>query len=248
MGISHDNIKIIIEEIKSSKFTIIAARPGMGKTALALNIAHYLAYSEPASVIAYFTLEMTTKQILERLFSFITNTDYKSVKNTNFSIHELQKPICSNLIIDDTSGFDLPTLKNILTSMKGMSLKYIFIDYLQLMDSDKNRNRQKQIDEILVSLKTISEQYDISIILLSQLNRVIEQRPDKRPKITDLQYLTALETNVNKIVFLYRDDAYTKKSCLALRHAELSFVGVETKSKMTEMVSFCPETLSFVGF
>jgi replicative DNA helicase len=245
----NNDISLFIEEMKSSKFTLIAGRPGMGKTALALNIANYLSYSEPSSGIAYFSLEIPTKLILERLFSNLTNTGYINTKNLNLGINELQKSTCSNLIIDDSVGLDISMFKNRLATLKDIcNLRYIFIDYLQLMKCDRDTSRQNQIRDILTNLKAIAENNNISIILLSQLMRDIDQRLDKRPNLSDLKHLPAFDTCVKKIIFVYRDNVYTKESSEAPDYADLIVTDIKTGSDITYKLEFCKNTLSFQGF
>ena len=206
--------------MQPADLVLIAARPSMGKTAFVLNIAQYVAFRSHHTV-AIFSLEMSKEQLVNRMFSLESNVDAQNLRNGTLSDLEWEKLIesagvigRSNLIIDDTPGISISELRSKCRKFKmEHDLKMIIIDYLQLMSgSGRSESRQQEISEISRSLKAIARELKVPVLALSQLSRAVEQRPDKRPMMSDLRESGAIEQDADVIMFIYRDDYYNKDS------------------------------------
>ncbi|MBQ1551011.1 MAG: replicative DNA helicase, partial [Bacilli bacterium] len=201
---------------------IIAARPGMGKTAFALNIAANAAKIQDKGV-AVFNLEMPAEQLATRIISSLGQIDgYKlrtgrllneDWKRVNEAMSQLSG---TNLMIDDTAGITIGEIRakcrRLASSEQGISL--IVVDYLQLISGGKNygTNRQQEVSDISRSLKTLALELNVPIIALSQLSRSVETREDKRPIMSDLRESGSIEQDADIVAFLYRDDYYNKEA------------------------------------
>lgn len=199
-----------------SDLILIAARPSMGKTAFALNIAEYMAFRKEETV-AIFSLEMSKEQLVNRLFSLESRVDAQVLRSGNLSDNDWSSLIeaagvigRSNLIIDDTPGISVSELRSKCRKYKlEHNLGIIMIDYLQLMQGSKRaESRQQEISDISRSLKEIARELQVPVVALSQLSRAVEQRPDHRPMLSDLRESGAIEQDADVVMFLYRDDYY----------------------------------------
>ena len=198
---------------------LIAARPSMGKTAFVLNIAEYVAFKLNHTV-AIFSLEMSKEQLVNRLFSMESRVDSQKLRTGNLSDMDWEKLIesagvigKSNLIIDDTPGIKIPTMRSKCRMYKlEHDLKLIIIDYLQLMSGSGrgSDSRQQEISDISRSLKALARELKVPVVALSQLSRAVEQRPDHRPMLSDLRESGAIEQDADVVMFIYRDDYYNK--------------------------------------
>ena len=207
--------------LHENELIIIAARPAMGKTAFALNLAVHAA-QESNKNVAVFNLEMAAEQLAIRIISSagqvdvfklrtgkLENNDWKRV---NEAISQLQD---TNLVIDDTAGITIGEIRakcrRLASSDKGLAL--VIIDYLQLVSGGKNygSNRQQEVSDISRSLKTLALELNVPIIALSQLSRSVEAREDKRPLMSDLRESGSIEQDADIVAFLYRDDYYNKE-------------------------------------
>ncbi len=205
-----------------NEFIIIAARPAMGKTAFALNLATHVAMTQRKSV-AIFNLEMSAEQLALRILSSLgqlegfklrtgnlMNNDWKRI---NEAVSQLSN---TNLVIDDTPGITIGEIRakcrRLASSENGLSL--VVIDYLQLISGGKNygANRQQEVSDISRSLKTLAMELNVPIIALSQLSRSVEGREDKRPLMSDLRESGSIEQDADIVAFLYRDDYYNKEA------------------------------------
>lgn len=205
-----------------NEFIIIAARPAMGKTAFALNLATHVAMTQNKSV-AVFNLEMSAEQLALRILSSLgqlegfklrtgnlMNNDWKRI---NEAVSQLSN---TNLVIDDTPGITIGEIRakcrRLASSENGLSL--VVIDYLQLISGGKNygANRQQEVSDISRSLKTLAMELNVPIIALSQLSRSVEGREDKRPLMSDLRESGSIEQDADIVAFLYRDDYYNKEA------------------------------------
>lgn len=210
---------------KPGQLVVIAARPSMGKTALALNFARKSALDYDKA-IAIFSLEMSKEELLGRLIGSQARVDVSklshSLKNIEanewLSITEAAEKISNTkLFIDDSSAINTNEIRSKCRRIKAKygNLDMIIIDYLQLMGSVKNtksQNREQDIAEISRTLKGIAKELGVPIIALSQLNRDVEKRTDKRPKLSDLRESGAIEQDADMIIFLYRDEVYDQKT------------------------------------
>ncbi len=206
--------------MQPSDLVLIAARPSMGKTAFVLNIAQYMAFRKDLSV-AIFSLEMSKEQLVNRLFALESNVDAQKLRTGQLNDREWERLIegagtigKSKLIIDDTPGISIGELRSKCRKYKlEHNLSAIMIDYLQLMSgSGKSDSRQQEISEISRSLKSLARELNVPVIALSQLSRAVEQRPDKRPMLSDLRESGAIEQDADVVMFIYRDDYYNKDS------------------------------------
>ncbi len=202
--------------MQPSDLILIAARPSMGKTALALNIAQHVAFKQKKS-IAVFSLEMSKDQLVNRMFSLESSVDAQKLRTGQLNEQEWERLIesagiigKSKLIIDDTPGISIAELRSKCRKFKlEQGLSMVIIDYLQLMSGGgKSESRQQEISEISRSLKAIARELNVPVIALSQLSRAVEQRPDHRPMLSDLRESGAIEQDADVVMFIYRDDYY----------------------------------------
>ncbi len=206
--------------LQKSDLILLAARPSMGKTALALNIAQYVAFHENMAV-AIFSLEMSKEQLVNRLFSLESRVDAQLLRSGNLSDADWEKLIegagtigSSHLIIDDTPGITVSELRSKCRKYKlEHDLQLVIIDYLQLMSgSRRTDSRQQEISDISRALKQLARELQVPVIALSQLSRQVEQRPEHRPMLSDLRESGAIEQDADVVMFIYRDDYYNKDS------------------------------------
>jgi replicative DNA helicase len=218
-GVPSDFIDLdrITNGFQSSDFIIIAGRPAMGKTAFALNIAINASTKYKKSV-AIFSLEMSAGQLAQRLIGSEARIDSTKLKNGKLSMEEWQNLAAvagslseAKLFIDDTAAISVMELRAKCRRIRREhGLDLVIIDYLQLMGGSRAENREQQISEISRSLKALAKELNIPIIALSQLNRSVESRADKRPYPSDLRESGAIEQDADLILFLYRDEVYNK--------------------------------------
>ena len=202
--------------MQPSDLVLIAARPSMGKTAFALNIAQHVAFRQKKCV-AIFSLEMSKEQLVNRMFSLESNVDAQKLRTGQLADNEWERLIesaaeigKSNLIIDDTPSISVSELRSKCRKYKmEHDLSMIIIDYLQLMSgSGKNESHQLEIAEISRSLKAVARELNVPVLALSQLSRGVEGRPDHRPMLSDLRDSGAIEQDADVVMFIYRDDYY----------------------------------------
>ncbi|MCI5501863.1 MAG: replicative DNA helicase [Lachnospiraceae bacterium] len=208
--------------LQKSDLILIAARPAMGKTAFVLNIAEYVALHSK-STIAMFSLEMSKEQLVKRMLSMNSHVDSQKIRTGNLEDEDWDKLVGSvrkignsNLVIDDTSGITAAELRSKCRKLKiEKGLDLVIIDYLQLMSGSGKRrseNRQQEISEISRSLKVMARELNVPVIALSQLSRAVEQRPDKKPLLSDLRESGAIEQDADMVMFLYRDEYYNPET------------------------------------
>ena len=196
---------------------VIAGRPSMGKTTLAMNIAETCAKTK--NPVAFFSMEMGGEQIALRTLANFSNINLHVLRNGKLTDQDWPKLTSAvnvthdlPLIIDQTGGLSVGEVRLRAKQIKrehGLSL--LIIDYLQLMRGDGN-NREAEISSISRGLKAIAKELQIPVIALSQLNRELEKRPNKRPKMSDLRDSGAIEQDADIIMFVYRDEVYNKNS------------------------------------
>jgi replicative DNA helicase len=214
--------------LNNSDLMIIAGRPAMGKTALATNIAYnvaeYMAHApnldEKSRGVAFFSLEMSADQLATRILSTVTQTNGHKMRtgeldNAEFTriaaaVRELEK---IPLYIDDTPGLNINTIRTRARRLKrNKGLGLIVIDYIQLiMGTGSKRtegNRVQEISEISRGLKILAKELNLPVIALSQLNRGVEQREDKRPVMSDLRESGSIEQDADIVMFVYRENYY----------------------------------------
>ncbi|MBQ0058725.1 MAG: replicative DNA helicase [Lachnospiraceae bacterium] len=204
-----------------SDMILIAARPSMGKTALVLNIAQHMAFRQNLPV-AVFSLEMSKELLMNRLIAMDSTVNSQNIRVGKLTDDEWNKVIesvttisHSKMIIDDTVGISMAELRSRARKYKmDHDIQAIFIDYLQLITggSKKSDNRQQEISDISRSLKQLARELQVPVVVLSQLNRSVEQRDDHRPIMSDLRDSGAIEQDADVVMFIYRDDYYDKNS------------------------------------
>ncbi len=202
---------------------LIAARPSMGKTAFALNIAEYMALHDKRCV-AIFSLEMPKEQLVNRLIAMDSHVDAGKIKSGSLNdldwvniIDSADSIGKSKIIIDDSPGITIQDIQAKCRKFKAESgLDVVFIDYLQLVGSKQSKNssasRQEIVAEISKALKALARELEIPIIALSQLNREAEKRPDHLPILSDLRESGSIEQDADMVMFIHREDFYTKDS------------------------------------
>ncbi len=207
---------------QQSDLFIIAARPGMGKTGFALNLAYNIAYNhdlEKQKTVLYFSLEMSQDQLVDRLLSMHTGVDNWNLRTGYLKDKDFQKIVeaqtslaQANLYIDDTPGLNISEIR---TKTRRLNYKQkidlIVVDYLQLMSGLSNRysdNRVQEISEISRGLKLLAKELNIPVIALSQLSRQTESRENKHPTLADLRDSGAIEQDADVVAFLYREEYY----------------------------------------
>lgn len=207
--------------LQPANLVILAGRPSMGKTTLALNIAEHILLNTKKSII-FFSMEMQAEQLAVKLLASlsriniqnlstgkITNDDWKKL-STNISLITAKK-----LFIDDTGSLNPMEVRNKIqkTIRKSGKTSLIIIDYLQLMKIPSTKEtRTTEISEITRSLKALAKELNVPILVLSQLNRNLEQRQDKRPMLSDLRESGAIEQDADLILFIYRDEVYNQNT------------------------------------
>lgn len=206
--------------LQPSDLILIAARPSMGKTAFVLNIAEYVAVKSKITT-AIFSLEMSKNQLVNRILAMNSKVDSQSIRSGDLNDDDWAKLMESarlvgesGLIIDDTPGISITELRSKCRKFKlEHNLGLVIIDYLQLMSGGKkSESRQQEISEISRSLKALAREINCPVIALSQLSRAVEQRPDKRPMLSDLRESGAIEQDADVVMFIYRDDYYNRDS------------------------------------
>ncbi|MGB5750288.1 MAG: replicative DNA helicase [Desulfobacterales bacterium] len=216
-GFSHlDNLT---SGLQNSDLIILAARPSMGKTALALNIARNAAVDANIPV-AIFSLEMSKEQLSLRMLCSEARIDSSRLRGGFFSMEDWHRLTDAAGILSETPIYidDSPSLTAMEIRAKARRLKMdkniglIVIDYLQLMQGRASAERRDlEISEISRSLKALAKELELPVLALSQLNRMLEQRTDKRPRLSDLRESGALEQDADVVAFIYRDEVYNKE-------------------------------------
>lgn len=206
----------VITGLNRSDLIIVAARPAMGKSVFALNLAANFARHNKDSEAVIFSLEMSKEQNVTRMLSSESIVELDYLMKGNISGDQWSKLAQGaerlsgmNIYLDDTAGITVPQMKAKLRRLKRPGL--VIIDYLQLMNSNRRiENRVNEISEITRQLKLMAKELDVPIITLSQLSRAVESRNDKRPLLSDLRESGSIEQDADIVMFLYRDAYYNK--------------------------------------
>ena len=206
--------------LQPSDLILIASRPSMGKSALALNIAHNAAVHHNITT-AVFSLEMSKEQVVNRILCSESLVDSNKLRTGSLepddwsSIARALQPLSeAPIYIDDTPGITAVELRSKCRKLKAeKNLGLIVVDYLQLMSgTGRNDSRQNEISEISRSLKALAREMDAPVLALSQLSRACEARADKRPMLSDLRESGAIEQDADVVSFIYRDEYYNKET------------------------------------
>ncbi|CND60510.1 TPA: replicative DNA helicase [Streptococcus agalactiae] len=199
---------------------VLAARPAMGKTAFALNIAQNVA-TKSGKPVAVFSLEMGAESLVERMLASSGAIQSNHIRTGQLTVDEWQRLIYAQgqlaeapIFIDDSAGVRISDIRARARklSQEHDGLGLIVIDYLQLIQGTRSDNRQQEVSEISRQLKIIAKELKVPVIALSQLSRSVEQRQDKRPIMSDLRESGSIEQDADIVAFLYRDDYYRDKT------------------------------------
>ncbi len=209
--------------LQPSDLVLVAARPSMGKTAFALNIIQNISVKKhiPAAI---FSLEMSRVQLVNRILALDSGVEAQKIRTGNLEDKDWNNLGISArrigeapLYIDDTSAISVQELRSKCRKLKlEHDIRLVVIDYLQLMESKgarRNESRQNEVSEISRSLKALARELNCPVIALAQLSRQPETREDKRPMLSDLRESGAIEQDADVVMFLYRDEYYTKEKC-----------------------------------
>ncbi len=215
-GLSDLDLKL--SGLQRSDLVVLAARPSMGKTALALNIAQNVAKS--GKTVGIFSLEMSKDQLVERMFCSLIGIDSWKLRTGQLSDDDfsrigdaMDELAQMQLYIDDTPGasvIELRTKARRLQSEVGLDL--IIVDYIQLMRGNNPMNRVAEMSDISRSLKLVARELNVPLVALSQLNRAVETRDSKIPNLSDLRESGSIEQDADVVMFIYRDDYYNEDS------------------------------------
>lgn len=244
--------------LQDSDLIVVAGRPAMGKTTFAMNIAEHAAIQHGVPV-AIFSMEMSRRQLVMRLFSSLgqieqgrlrtgalTDQDWPKLTSATHLLHK------SKIFIDETPSLSPSDLRARARRLKREhNIGLIVVDYLQLMTVPGTReNRATEIAEISRGLKAVAKELSLPVVALSQLNRSLEQRPDKRPMMADLRESGSIEQDADLIVFIYRDEQYNKdtaekgKAEIIIgkhRNGETRTVNLTFQGRWLRFVNFAPE-------
>ncbi|HTE14997.1 MAG TPA: replicative DNA helicase [Burkholderiales bacterium] len=237
--------------LQQGELIVIAARPSMGKTALAMNIVEHVALNLKKAA-AVFSMEMSGSQLTLRMIGSVGRVDQHKLRSGTFEESEWPKLVDavgklndSQIHIDDTAGLNALEVRSrarrLHRSCGGLSL--IVVDYLQLMSgtsSGREENRATEVAEISRSLKSLAKELKVPVVALSQLNRSVESRQDKRPMMSDLRESGAIEQDADLILFIYRDEVYNPTNEASKGKAEI--IIAKQRNGPTG-----PVTLTFLG-
>ena len=218
----YNELDKLLSGLQKSDLIIIAGRPSMGKTAFAMNLAQDIVFNQKKKV-GFFSLEMSSESIALRMLSSLSTVsqqkirtgDYEaSPKDTRSVTSAIEMMHDCDFYVDDTAAISPMELRAKARRMKRSSgIDVIMVDYLQLMSIPRySENRVNEIAEVTRSLKALAKELDIPVIALSQLNRSVEARTDKRPFLSDLRESGSIEQDADMIIFLYRDEVYNEDS------------------------------------
>jgi replicative DNA helicase len=205
--------------LQQGELIIVAGRPSMGKTTLVMNMAEHIALSEKRAV-GVFSMEMSGPQLAMRMIGSVGRVDQHELRSGTFKEDDWPKLVDAvgklneaQLFIDDTAGLNVLELRSRARRLHRQcgGLALVIVDYLQLMSGtagSRDENRATEIAEISRSLKSLAKELRIPVVALSQLNRSVDSRQDKRPMMSDLRESGALEQDADLILFIYRDEVY----------------------------------------
>lgn len=255
MGFS--DLDRVLTGLNKSDLIVVAARPGMGKTAFALNIVTNACMKNDGMKVAVFSLEMSNEQLVMRMLSSESRVPSQSLKTGNISGEEWERLSIGashlakmNIYLSDAGGLTVPQMKAKLRRIKGLGL--VVIDYLQLMDSAKvkNGNRVEVVSEITRQLKLMAKELDVPVVVLSQLARGPESRTDHRPLLSDLRESGSIEQDADIVLMLYRDGYYHPEidqqnvsECIVAknRHGEVGTVNLVWDGQYTRFSGMAKE-------
>lgn len=248
----------MINGLNKSNLMILAARPAMGKTALAINIAENICFKNKAPV-GIFSLEMSAEQLVHRIICSQSEVESDKIKTGNLngnefqrivtSVHEMQKHV---MVIDDQPGLKVTDLRARARRMKETyGIEFLVIDYLQLISGSGTRtqeNRQNEISEISRMLKNLARELSIPILCLSQLSRKVEERQGHRPMMSDLRESGSIEQDSDIVMFLLRREYYDPNDKPGMaeliiaknRHGGIGIVNLTFRKELAQFANYTP--------
>ena len=238
-----------------SDLLIVAARPAMGKTAFATNIAYHAACSRRPDTdehehVAFFSLEMSADQLATRIISEQVNVRSDAIRRGDIREEEYNRIFAVSqalhtlpLFIDDTPALTVAALRTRARRLKRQrGLGLIIVDYLQLMQGSmrsRNENRVQEVSEITRGLKGVAKELNVPVLALSQLSRAVEQRDDKRPQLSDLRESGSIEQDADVVMFLYREEYYRERDKPTQRDSESDDKFMERQERHEKLLAEC---------
>lgn len=254
----------VLGGFRKSDMIVIAARPGLGKTSLALSIARNAAVNQKARV-GIFSIEMSRDQVVQRLLSSEAGVDAHRLRQGHPSDAEAERLIEATGILSEASIYidDTPVLRVTEMKSKARQLNFekgidmLIIDYLQLMRVDGRENRVQEVTEMSRSIKELARELDIPVIAVSQLSRAPEGRADHRPQLSDLRESGSIEQDADVVIFIWREDKYIKEDEWEVKHpdepypkgvADISVAKHRNGPIGDGKLRFLPQTVRFVDY
>lgn len=250
-----NNLDEMTQGLQNGELIILAARPSMGKSTLCMNIAEHISIKKGLPVL-FFSLEMPRESLIERTISNLSEINFTHIRSGNITeedcikISDIMPNVdAADLFIDDRSSVSVSEMRSECRRIKrehGLAL--VVVDYLQLMKVPGHKeNRTNEISEISRSLKSLARDLNIPVLALSQLNRTLEQRPDKRPVMSDLRDSGAIEQDADLILFIYRDEVYNSDT-IHKGYAELNIAKQRNGPLGTVFLKFQGEYCRFTEY
>ena len=254
------DIDNITTGLQGNQLIIIAARPAMGKTAFALNLATNIAINTDKTV-ALFNMEMGAEQLASRMLSSLGQIEGKKLatgklmnedwKRVNEAVSQLSD---AKMYMDDTPGITIGEIRSkcrrLASSEEGLGI--VIIDYLQLISSSTNygANRQQEVSDISRSLKTMAMELNVPVVALAQLSRAVDARENKRPIMSDLRESGSIEQDADIVAFLYRDDYYNKEKAIDANTSISEFIIAKHRNGPTATIEllFKRDTSTFLSY
>ncbi len=242
----------LLAGLRAANLVVVAARPGMGKSSLALGVAIHAALNNEA--VAIFSLEMSREELVQRILSSVAKVDSKKLQTGQLGdlwprvVDAAGKMYQAPIYIDDSSMVSVTDVRAKCRRLKRKSgLSLVVIDYLQLMQASNRENRQQEISEITRNLKNLARELDVPIIAVSQLNRSLESREDKRPRLSDLRESGAIEQDADIVMFIYRHEYYHEEDVEKRGIAEVHVAKHRSGPQGTVQLTFQPEFTRFAN-
>ncbi len=245
------DLERVLNGLQRSDMIILAARPSMGKTALALNIAKNAA--RKGNVVAIFSLEMGAGQLAKRLLATESGVNSQRINRGELDYNEMEQLLLAvdrlsklKVYIDDNGGQTILEIRSKARRLAHeVGLDLIVIDYLQLMTGRRAENRQQEISDISRNLKTLARELDVPILALSQLSRSVELRAEKKPQLSDLRESGSLEQDADIVMFLYREEYYNREESDKANVAEVIIAKNRNGPTTAVNLYFDKETMRF---
>ncbi len=237
--------------LQKANLVVIAARPSMGKSALALNIASNVAAA--ANTVAIFSLEMSREEIIQRMLCSVGRVDSMKLRTGQLGptlwqkvVHAASRMYKAPIYLDDSAHVTVTDIRAKCRRLKRkQGLELVVVDYLQLMQGANRENRQQEIAEISRNLKNLARELEVPIVAVSQLNRALEARADKRPQLGDLRESGAIEQDADVVMFIYRDEYYNPDNLEAKGLAEVNVAKHRSGATGRVDMTFLPEFTLF---